>query len=86
MKKLKDIIIQQLYNKYSYSDNANNKKMSLDVTRVELVMGRIPIKDNLQKQWLVPIWNVYGDLEYSSDEKIQSQLVLSINAIDGSIL
>ena len=87
---MKGIIIQQIYNCYSPFDEQDKKKVKYIIDKVELVMGRVPMKDNPERQWLIPVWNVYatyqedkGDGYVPSDRG--SSLVLSVNALDGSV-
>ena len=86
---LKQVIIQQIINCYSFYEEQGTKA-HFDIERVELVMGRVPMKDNLDKQWLVPMWNVYAyyEINHPGEETFitpNSRLVLSINALDGSV-
>jgi hypothetical protein len=86
---LKQVIIQQIINCYSFYEEQGTKA-HFDIERVELVMGRVPMKDNLDKQWLVPMWNVYAYYEVDPVKGVafrteNSRLILSINALDGSV-
>ena len=86
---LKQVIIQQIVNCYSFYEEQGTKA-HFDIERVELVMGRVPMKDNLDKQWLVPMWNVYAyyEINHPGEETFitpNSRLILSINALDGSV-
>lgn len=86
---LKRIIVQQMINCYSFYER-DNIKTHFDIERVELVMGRVPMKNNFDRQWLVPVWNVYANYEVKQAgedpyKTSSSRLVLSINALDGSV-
>jgi len=87
---MKDIIIQQIYNCYSPFDEQDKTKVKYIIDKVELVMGRVPMKDNPKRQWLIPVWNVYATSQSDTGEGYVpsdrgSLLVLSVNALDGSI-
>lgn len=90
---MKDIIVQQIYNFHSYNETIpgeEKKNKKYVINSVELVMGRVPMKDNPERQWLIPVWNVYATSYTDTREGyIPSDrgpsLVLSVNAIDGSI-
>lgn len=86
---LKKIIVQQIINCYSFYEEQNTIA-HFDIDRVELVMGRVPMKNNPDKQWLVPMWNVYAyyEVNHEGEEPFRtpnSRLILSINALDGSV-
>jgi hypothetical protein len=85
---MKNIIIQQMFNCYSFDEYVLKAKCVID--RIELVMGRVPMKNNPEMEWLVPVWNVYGIYQADYGEgynksDTDSSLVLSVNALDGSI-
>ena len=88
---MKDIIIQQMFNCYSVNgDDEYVEKMEYTIKIAELVMGRVPMRDNTEMEWLVPVWNIYADykIDYKDGRTSLSEspsLVLSVNALDGSI-
>ena len=87
---MKGLIIQQMYNCYSPYYEQDKKKVKYIIDKVELVMGRVPMKDNPERQWLIPVWNVYATSHADTGEGYVpsdrgSSLVLSVNALDGSV-
>ena len=73
------------YTEY-YSD------FSIDVTCASLSLQRIMEKDSFTTGLLVPVWNFYGTMTFTNDErkKVVEDIgyfpLLSVNAIDGSVI
>jgi beta-lactamase regulating signal transducer with metallopeptidase domain len=69
--------------------------VTLSVKRVEMNLMVIPEKDNLENYITVPVWDFIGDMtldgnaatqEGSIDEGMQNVSILTINAIDGTVI
>ncbi len=66
-------------------DGGSDAKVSIKVTDVSLMYTRISEKDSFDTGLIVPVWNFTGTV---TDEFGQEKTgaVLSINAIDGSVI
>lgn len=94
-----EISKQQLKNQFSWIES-NYKEHGIEVStdilidRINLEYDCIPEKDKPGQFLLLPVWNFYGDLVLNlPDEGIESvyqsslgHILLSINAVDGSII
>jgi len=90
-----DIARQQLKNKFSWIEtNNNNSFHNIHVDRIVLEYTCIQQKDNADNYLLVPTWNFYGGIQDKNVNGITREqtglrkdiCVLSINAIDGSVI
>lgn len=67
------------------SGNEQDAKVSIKVTDVKLVYSRISEKDSFDTGLVVPVWNFEGTtVDEFGDQRTGT--VLSINAIDGSVI
>ena len=66
-------------------DDSSDAKVSIKVTNVSLEYTRISEKDSFDTGLVVPVWNFGGTV---TDEfgDVKTGAVLSINAIDGSVI
>ena len=70
---------------YEWNQVTNAVHLQYKIDRVELCLQRIAEPDSLYTGLLVPAWNFYGGHEYMQLDD-NSVPLLSINAIDGSII
>ena len=70
---------------YEWNQATNAVHLEYKIDRVELCLQRIAEPDSLYTGLLVPAWNFYGGHEYMQIDDHSAPL-LSINAIDGSII
>ncbi len=66
-------------------EGMEDAKVSIKVTDVRLVYTRISEKDSFDTGLIVPVWNFEGSIVDAYGEKTTGT-VLSINAIDGSVI
>lgn len=78
---------------YSYiqtiNDNGGNSRADLRVDKVKLGLMRIKAKDSAGKGLLVPVWDFWGVRTISDergDSELAPEIVLTLNAIDGSMI
>ena len=65
-----------------------------DITKVKLGLMRIKAKDSFDEGLLVPVWDFWGEERWESDSPLvqeisgeePSKIILTINAIDGSMI
>lgn len=67
------------------SGNEQDAKVSIKVTDVKLVYSRISEKDSFDTGLVVPVWNFEGTMVDEFGDQ-RTGTVLSINAIDGSVI
>lgn len=79
--------------KYSYiqtiNDNGGDAHPDFHINKVRLNLMRIKSKNNSTAGLLVPVWDFYGTEEYQNggiDAPLEETIVLTINAIDGSLI
>lgn len=78
--------VKDIFEQMVVIDNAPEKgSVTIEVDRIELVYARISEKDSFDTGVLVPVWNFWGK---TTDESgwVTEGTVLSINAIDGSVI
>ena len=86
--------IKETFEKMVVIENAAQDKeaggsVSVKVTDVNLVYTRISEKDSFDTGLVVPVWNFEGTVvdEYGSGKAgKKTGIILSINAIDGSVI
>ena len=66
-------------------DSESEGSVAVKVTDVSLVYTRISEKDSFDTGLIVPVWNFNGTVTDSYGEK-KTGTVLSVNAIDGSVI
>ena len=89
---IKQICIQQMENNFSYYNKEN--KIVYTIDRIELGLVNIPQRNKMGYFYLVPAWTFYGrskaedrePLEYLLGEYTIHSSLLTINAIDGSLI
>lgn len=72
-----------------YISGADQEKMSVKIDRITLGMMHIAKKDNQDEFMYIPVWDFFGNRIYESDGYSPSERacsILTINAIDGSII
>ena len=79
--------------KYSYiqtiNDNGGNSHPHIHISNVRLSLMRIKAKNSKDAGLLVPVWDFYGTEIYQRDGidvPLEETIVLTINAIDGSLI
>ena len=79
--------------KYSYiqtvNDNGGDAHPNIQINRVRLNLMRIKAKNSSDTGLLVPVWDFYGTEFYQRDGvdvPLEETIVLTINAIDGSMI
>lgn len=85
--KIKSIIKQELMEDYQnmiddFADEWESTTYQIKVKRVSLGYARILVDGDINQQRLVPVWNVIGTIKGSP----VIEKILSINAIDGSVM
>lgn len=90
---IQDICERMLQVRYAETaGHERTKRMTLTVERVELCLGRIIDQNSYTTGLLIPVWNVYGATEIENQDgsknawPVDNHPVLSINAIDGSVI
>ena len=75
---------------YELTNSENLKRIEIKVDRITLSLQRVAEKDNIDSGLLIPVWNFWGELNYIYSESTwdwaQGASLLSINAVDGSII
>lgn len=81
-----DIFQRMIMVKNSYQEAGNGT--TYYVNRVHLGLMRIKAKDTRGEGLLVPVWDFWGIKDYPSDsgEYVDEQILLTINAIDGTVI
>ena len=79
--------------KYSYiqtiNDNGGDARPRIQIDKVRLSLMRIKAKDSRDTGLLIPVWDFYGTEIYQRDGMdvpLEETIVLTINAIDGSMI
>lgn len=71
--------------RYSYAqtinDNGSDGHLSINISKVRLNLMRVRAKNNNDMGLVIPVWDYYG-----SEGPIEETIVLTINAIDGSMV
>lgn len=63
------------------NDNGSDGHLSINISKVRLNLMRVRAKNNNDMGLVIPVWDYYG-----SEEPIEETIVLTINAIDGSMV
>ena len=93
-KEIQEIFTKAIERQY-LPRSGNYKILECRVSEVRLEMGRIRKQDSMTECLIVPVWNFYGSSAASNTEETLSDIqferdypaiVLSINAIDGSVI
>ena len=63
------------------NDNGSDGHLSIDINKVRLNLMRIRAKNSNDMGLVIPVWDYYG-----SEGPIEETIVLTINAIDGSMV
>ena len=81
-----DIFQRMIMVKNSYQEAGNGT--TYYVNRVHLGLMRIKAKDTRGEGLLVPVWDFWGTKDFPSDsgEYVDEQILLTINAIDGTVI
>ena len=74
-----------------YAPQAISRKLHIEIDRVTLSLHRIVERDSIESGLLIPAWNFYGrhtDYDWEDNSEIWShtQSLMTINAIDGSVI
>ena len=79
--------------KYSYiqtiNDNGGDARPRIQIDKVRLSLMRIKAKNSRDTGLLIPVWDFYGTEIYQRDGMdvpLEETIVLTINAIDGSMI
>ena len=94
---IQEKFIQQIFIKYAIQESDPIlKSKDIKITRIQLGLARIALKDNLNEYLLVPVWDFFGSCEtvYKEDnkeEQIEKNIdtnnsFMTINAIDGTVI
>ena len=81
---------QQIKNSYAFQEDSDNIEMK--VYRVSLELMRITEQNSIEKGLLVPVWNFYATKTKEVEDWTETTgfdcpwAVLSINAVDGSVI
>ena len=63
------------------SDNGGDGDLSINISKVKLNLMRVRAKNSNDMGLVIPVWDYYG-----SEGSIEGTIVLTINAIDGSMI
>ena len=63
------------------NDNGGDGDLSIDINKVRLNLMRVRTKSSKDMGLVIPVWDYYG-----SEGPIEETIVLTINAIDGSMV
>ena len=63
------------------NDNGGDGHLSININKVRLDLMRVKAKNSNDMGLVIPVWDYYG-----SEESIEETIVLTINAIDGSMV
>lgn len=63
------------------NDNGSDGHLSINISKVRLSLMRVRAKNNNDMGLVIPVWDYYG-----SEGPIEETIVLTINAIDGSMV
>jgi hypothetical protein len=81
---------QRIKDSYAYQENGEN--IEVNVYRIALELMRITEQDSVEKGLLVPVWNFYATKTNELEDCTVTTghdcpwAVLSINAVDGSVI
>jgi hypothetical protein len=84
--------IKKIFEEMVVIKSANNPQLEDDevvtvsIDNIRLVYARISEEDSFDTGLLVPIWDFQGSVQNQSGNKIVDGSVISINAIDGSVV
>lgn len=79
--------IKDTFEKMVVIENAlEDEAVSIKVTDVKLVYARISEKDSFDTGVLVPVWDFQGNISSEYRGETSNTSILSINAIDGSVI
>jgi hypothetical protein len=84
--------IKKIFEEMVVIKSANNPQLeddeavTVNIDNIRLVYARISEEDSFDTGLLVPIWDFQGSVQNQSGNKIVDGSVISINAIDGSVV
>ena len=68
------------------SEEASDGNVTIDIDSVKLRYTRISEKDSFDTGLLVPVWDFIGTKTDQYGYEVQNAVIMSINAIDGSVI
>ena len=84
---IKDIFEQMVVTMNAVeSEEAMEGNVTIDIDSVKLRYTRISEKDSFDTGLLVPVWDFIGTKTDQYGYEVQNAVIMSINAIDGSVI